>query len=202
MANINQLNLPDGTTVDIEDTKARGVVCTQAQYDAWEQAGTLDPDVNYFISDANSSTPIYASGVHYDNTNSGLDADDVQEAIDELNSDKVSNELVSGTFTLQNGYSFRGTPSIKKQGNIVSLQFNITATTAFTSRVTLGTLSTGFRPPATYVFTVAASTGVNYYANIVTTLLIASGGDVIAGDICVPSGSSIKEVIATISYIV
>lgn len=27
------------------------VECTQAEYDAWEQAGTLDPDVMYFITD-------------------------------------------------------------------------------------------------------------------------------------------------------
>ena len=27
------------------------IECTQAEYDAWEQAGTLDPDVMYFITD-------------------------------------------------------------------------------------------------------------------------------------------------------
>lgn len=30
------------------------VECTQAQYDAWEQAGTLDPTVMYFITDGQS----------------------------------------------------------------------------------------------------------------------------------------------------
>lgn len=30
------------------------VECTQAEYDAWKQAGTLDPDVMYFITDGQS----------------------------------------------------------------------------------------------------------------------------------------------------
>lgn len=30
------------------------IECTQSEYDAWEQAGTLDPDVMYFITDGQS----------------------------------------------------------------------------------------------------------------------------------------------------
>lgn len=34
------------------------IECTQAQYDAWEQGGTLDPDVLYFITDGNIGNDI------------------------------------------------------------------------------------------------------------------------------------------------
>lgn len=37
------------------------VECTQAEYDAWEQAGTLDPTVMYFITDGQSGG---GSGIH------------------------------------------------------------------------------------------------------------------------------------------
>lgn len=60
------------------------IVLTQAQYDALVQTGEVLPNVNYYISNANHSTPIYASGVHYDNSDSGLSATNVQGAIDEL----------------------------------------------------------------------------------------------------------------------
>ena len=60
------------------------IVLTQAQYDALVQAGEVLPNVNYYISNANHSTPIYASGVHYDNSGSGLIATNVQGAVDEI----------------------------------------------------------------------------------------------------------------------
>lgn len=34
------------------------VECTQAEYDAWEQGGTLDPDTAYFINDGNIGSDI------------------------------------------------------------------------------------------------------------------------------------------------
>ena len=34
------------------------IECTQAQYDAWEQGGTLDPDTLYFITDGNIGNDI------------------------------------------------------------------------------------------------------------------------------------------------
>ena len=55
---------------------------TQAQYDAMVEAGTVDPNVYYPISDGSLS----AGEISYDNTSSGLEATDVQAAIDELNS--------------------------------------------------------------------------------------------------------------------
>lgn len=56
------------------------VECTQAQYDAWEQAGTLDPTVMYFITDGQSG--------------GGVVIDDTTTAQDKVwSSEKVAEEL-------------------------------------------------------------------------------------------------------------
>ena len=53
MADISKVNLPNDNNnpYDLKDTKARGITCTMAQYLAWEQAGTIDPNTTYFVSD-------------------------------------------------------------------------------------------------------------------------------------------------------
>ena len=43
---------------DTLDDKTTYKECTQAQYDAWEQAGTLESDVTYYITDAQAGTPL------------------------------------------------------------------------------------------------------------------------------------------------
>jgi hypothetical protein len=73
-----------GTTLDREVDRG-GVQLTQAQYDALVNAGTVDANTTYFITDANNTTASYAAGVTYDNTSSGLAATNVQGAIDEVN---------------------------------------------------------------------------------------------------------------------
>jgi hypothetical protein len=61
------------------------VTLTQAQYDALEQAGTVDPHATYFITDRSYGIQAeYAADVVYDNTNSDLSATNVQNAIDEV----------------------------------------------------------------------------------------------------------------------
>lgn len=60
------------------------VSLTQAQYDALVQAGTVDPNTTYFITDRNCIGSVYASGISYDPTISGLSATNVQLAVDEL----------------------------------------------------------------------------------------------------------------------
>ena len=71
-----------GTTLDREVDRG-GVQLTQAQYDALVNAGTVDANTTYFITDANNTTASYAAGVTYDNTSSGLAATNVQTAIDQ-----------------------------------------------------------------------------------------------------------------------
>lgn len=62
------------------------VSLTQAQYDALEQQGLVNPDVTYFITNTSASTTdaVYANQVAYDNTTSGLNTTTAQGAIDLL----------------------------------------------------------------------------------------------------------------------
>lgn len=90
MADISKITTPDGTSWDVKDLKARGIELTQAEYDALEQAGEVLSDVDYHITDGNNPNVATASQVMYDNTDSGLSADKVQGAIDEVATVKSS----------------------------------------------------------------------------------------------------------------
>lgn len=72
-----------GTTLDREVDRG-GVQLTQAEYDELVNAGTVDANTTYFITDANNTTASYAAGVTYDNTSSGLNATNVQAAIEAI----------------------------------------------------------------------------------------------------------------------
>lgn len=111
----------------------------------------------------------------------------------------MNKNLVStGSITAAAGATIRNS-EVKKRGNIIVVSFAINTTSAFSSRTTLGNISTGFRPNATQTFVVGASTGINYFVDRATTLLISATGDIIAGDLCLPSGN-IKEVLASVTY--
>lgn len=69
---------------DTLDDKTTYIECTQAQYDAWEQAGTVESDVSYYITDQDNPNVASATSVMYDGTSSGLSATNVQDAIDEI----------------------------------------------------------------------------------------------------------------------
>lgn len=60
-----------------------GIECTQAQYDAWEQAGTLLADTNYYITDGQSG-----GGVVIDDTTASLttvySSDKVEDLLSEM----------------------------------------------------------------------------------------------------------------------
>ena len=81
-------------------------VMTRAEYDALVEAGTVDNDVYYFITDAGSgstggSVINDASDITYDNSTSGLTATDIQSAIDEINGNNGGIEL---TYDSESGY--------------------------------------------------------------------------------------------------
>lgn len=88
------------------------IECTQAEYDAWEQAGTLDPDVMYFItdgqaggsstlaglSDVNLTNPTDGQLLRYNGTsgkweNVGIINDTTASASSVYSSNKVNSEL-------------------------------------------------------------------------------------------------------------
>ena len=84
------LNIVPGTYMNITNSSGsvtfepKETQVTQAQYDALVQAGTVDADTTYFITDRNNAESAYAASVIYDNTISGLDSTNVQGAIDEI----------------------------------------------------------------------------------------------------------------------
>ena len=153
------------------------VPVTQAQYDAMEQAGTLETDVYYPISDGN----IEADDIDYDNTSSGLSATDVQSAIDEVKSDIPSNSdfnlsglgdvSISGAsqgqvLTKVSASSWGASDvipqatseiisasnpyiSVVKWGKICVLRVNTQNYTV--TQGTIGTLPAGYRPNSTFV---------------------------------------------------
>lgn len=82
MADIKKIKLLDNSEYNIVDASATHIqTVTLAQWNALTPAQQASGD--YVISDATLS-PLSASLIPYDNTTSGLTADDVQEAIDEL----------------------------------------------------------------------------------------------------------------------
>ena len=60
-----------------------GIECTQAQYDAWEQAGTLLEDTNYYITDGQSG-----GGVVIDDTSASRNTVFSSAEVEDLLSDK------------------------------------------------------------------------------------------------------------------
>ncbi len=76
------------------------VTLTQAQYDALVDAGTVDPHATYFITDRSGEGGQYAANVLYDNSNSGLSSNNVQNALDEI-VDNIDNNISAASV----GYS-------------------------------------------------------------------------------------------------
>lgn len=80
----------DGNTISME--------LTQAEYDALPSTKLTD-DIMYMITDGNNPNVVTASQVMYDNSDSGLIADKVQGAIDEVaNVVKSQSEVFTLTF--------------------------------------------------------------------------------------------------------
>ena len=78
----------NGISPDANKNVQIDVELTQAQYDALPSTKNSD-NINYYITDGISNSEyntISASGILYDNTDSGLTAATVQEAVDEITS--------------------------------------------------------------------------------------------------------------------
>ncbi len=136
------------------------------------------------------------NGSIYIITDGTITADDVEYSSGVSVADML--DTTTGSITAESGATVR-TSDVKKQGNLVTVAFAINVTNAFSSRTTLGTLPVGFRPSATLSFVVGASTAINWLVDRATTILITAQGEILAGDLCLPSGS-IKEVVACVSF--
>lgn len=77
------INKYNATTGQLEPlSQNRTWVGTQAEYQAAITAGAIGNDMFIYITD--DETEAYANQISYDNTDSGLTADNVQDAIDEI----------------------------------------------------------------------------------------------------------------------
>ena len=89
-----------GAVVPYAIIDTAGVELTQAEYDALPNSKLTD-DVNYFITDKNNPNAVTASQVMYDNSESGLDSTNVQNAIDELSAMSIQTD---GSITVNSTY--------------------------------------------------------------------------------------------------
>lgn len=85
---ISQLDIGDGKLYEFAGANNGVVFDTIEDAQAAIQAGTVqNGDVFYIKQVSSDPLDIHAATVEYDNSNSGLESDNVQDAIDELNSD-------------------------------------------------------------------------------------------------------------------
>ena len=98
MADIKKIKLLDNSEYNIVDASATHIqTVTLAQWNALTPQQQASGD--YVISDATLS-PLSAELVPYDNTTSGLTADDVQDAIDEVASGVSYLRVVNGAVNI------------------------------------------------------------------------------------------------------
>lgn len=114
LSSVGKVDSVNGIEPDAQKNVQVDVEITKQGWDALPSTKYTD-DINYYIKDGTNipqAGVISASGVQYDNTQSGLSADTVQEAVDENASGiaTVKSGLIvvassgSGTITSANGY--------------------------------------------------------------------------------------------------
>lgn len=92
--------------------------------------------------------------------------------------------------------------SLKKTGHIIVLTAYINFATPITSRKTIANISATFRPSQSTTFLTGGSNAINSLQNRITNGIITASGDIVVGDIIVPAGESVKEVMITTTYYV
>lgn len=101
------------------DLNATGIELTQAEYDALSEEEKNNGSL-YFITDgesAPSANRFSASGISYDNTDSGLSATNVQDAVDEVNAKAIKVVTTTGTTTASGALIM---PTVAQGGKFLS----------------------------------------------------------------------------------
>lgn len=97
-----------------------------------------------------SINPNLATDVVYDNTDSGLAADDVQEAIDEVVCNRLTSENIKSTWISfsSTDYTITDDSLLTKVGNMIFVNINIQNKVAYNvdTAITLGTVASDYRP--------------------------------------------------------
>ena len=157
---------------------------TQEEYDALPE-DKLTNNVEYRILD--SGTPTTARNVGYDGTASGLDAVNVQGAIDKMNDSLMNTEISEITFA--NTITV-GANSIAKIGNLCIASFEFSINHDYIGNGQLGTLGIPARFPSYDGFVWIATTNgiasvyVNENAIYMQTLTTIPANTVMRGGIC------------------
>ena len=101
---------------------------TKAEWQALVQAGTAPRNVLVAITDDEEHAS--ADEISYDNTTSGLTAQDVQNAIDEIATASPTTETeTTGIMTVSSSYGTLGQAVIYRYGNVRTLNFRVNITT-------------------------------------------------------------------------
>ena len=136
------------------------ITLTQAMYDALVAAGTVDPTAFYFITDTNPD----AEYVAYDNSDSGLTATDVQNAIDEISSAVTLDTSGTASARITDVTVIRS--KIVKFNGIKFFNATIRAEDDVAGNTAILDVSTGFEPATQQPLLVTASTGGTIQAYI------------------------------------
>ena len=121
-----------------------------------QNIGVLSEKVARLESAVSNSTS--ASGISYDNTESGLTADDVQGAIDEVDG-KITTKSTTTSFTnakCNTTYSI----SCRRSGNSVNISTIILASEAIAANEVLATIPEDYRPSDNLAYFVSQSNAV------------------------------------------
>ena len=127
---------------------------TKAEYDALPEAKKMDGTV-YMITDDTGGWEAEDSA--YDNTESGLTATNVQDALDEINANQ-SPVIKTVTYTLGTNVSYRGL-TVRTIGNIAFVDFYFDALQNLSNNQVVLTVSPAFPSPSE-VYAVAAVHGI------------------------------------------
>ena len=117
---------------------------TKAQYDALPEAKKMDGTV-YMITDDTGGWE--AENASYDNTESGLTATNVQDALDEIVADGTHPVDVTGFIVANTGFTLSNVVAVHHK-SILQINFVLTrnADTGANETINIGTLTASFRP--------------------------------------------------------
>ena len=119
--------------------------------------------------------------------------------VDSTKQDKIT--IQTGSITIPSGFTMPQN-SVLRFGNLVYVNFVIRASTAITSRTTIGTIAEGFRPSRNEFYTFSGSGQVNGFSNRIITGLITPSGEIQLGDGIEPAGQNVIEFRGSITYMV
>ena len=205
----------DGTVYDIEGGGGGTTIekITKAEWDAMT-AEEREAFIGV-VEDTNADyVPLTAENIPFDSNDSiavkiTSIEEDISDAQDDISANTQAIEDIQTAVigTPDNGAITAGTDCTVRAANIIKINHivvftaYINFTTPITSRKTIATISSQFRPSGQNVtFITGGSNAINSLQNRMTNGIITATGDVIVGDIIVPSSESIKEVMITTTY--